>query len=335
MAKILITGGAGYIGSHAVLKMCSEGYEVVVIDNLWRGFKECIETLQNLFPDKITFYQADLRNKSDIKEILFKENVESVMHFAAALVVFESMIDPYLYFQNNTYGTANLLEVMRELGIKNIVFSSTCATYGPADNKPVNEELAQIPESPYGESKFLTEKEIKWFSKIFDMNYMILRYFNVCGANEDGIIGYSTKPSFLLMQNAVKGALGIEQFKFTYSQVDTPDGSPIRDYINVEDLVDAHYLALKKMENNNISNIYNIGTGKGNSVKEVVDKVMSITSKQFETVRGEARKGEATALYADISKIQNDLGWMPKRSIEDSINSLVKWYTKRPQGWEY
>jgi UDP-glucose 4-epimerase len=333
--KILITGGAGYIGSHAIYTMCQKGYQVVVIDNLFRGFKEAIDVLSTEFPNQITFYKADLRNKEEILEILSKEKPESVMHFAAALVVAESMKNPYLYFQNNTYGTANLLEVMREVGIKNIVFSSTCATYGPANNKPVSESLAQIPESPYGESKYLSEKEIIWFNKLFGINFMILRYFNVCGAQQDGLIGYSTKPSFLLMQNAVRGALGIAPFQFTHGKMDTPDGSPIRDYINVEDLVDAHYLALKKMEKSNVSGIYNIGTGNGNSAKEIVQKVMDITGKKFETSTGELRQGEATALFADISKIKNELGWEPKRTLEDSVNSLVKWYTKHPEGWEY
>ena len=342
--KILITGGAGYIGSHAVLKACQENFEVVIIDNLFRGYKECIDTLQKLFPNKITFYNIDIREKQDLKNILEKErDIKAVMHFAALLSVGESMQIPYLYFQNNTYGTLNLLECMNDAGIKNLVFSSTCASYAnivnenPADlsKYAIDENQLQKPESVYGESKFLSEKEIIWFGKLFQMNYMILRYFNVCGSNSDTIIGYSTKPSMALIQNALRGALGIEPFKFTYSNVPTPDGSPIRDYINVEDLVDAHFLALEKMLNSNVSQIYNLGTGNGSSVKKVVNKVMEVTGKNFDVEKAEARPGEAIALFANTNKIKTELGWEPKRSLEDSIHSLVKWYTKRPNGWEY
>ena len=341
--NILITGGAGYIGSHAVLKACREGHTVIVIDNLFRGFKECIETLQQLFPNQITFYKVDIRDKDKLEEVFQKEKIDAVMHFAALLSVNESMQIPYLYFQNNTYGTLNLLECLQKYKIKNIVFSSTCATYASKiiSDSPdlsqysIDENNDQIPESVYGESKLLTEKEIKWFGKIYEINYTILRYFNVCGCNNDGLIGYSTRPSMLLMQNAVRGALEIEPFQFTCGTVNTPDGFPIRDYINVEDLVDVHFLSLEKMLKDNKSNIYNVGTGEGNSVKEIVDKVMALSHHTFNIVQGDVRAGEAPALYANTNKIYDELNWKAKRSIEDSINSLIKWYQKKPQGWSY
>lgn len=337
--KILITGGAGYIGSHAAFKACELGYDVVIIDNLFRGYQECVDTLSAHFPNKITFYKADLRDKKSLQEVFTKEKIDSVMHFAALLSVNESMQIPYLYFENNTYGTLNLLETLREFNVRNIVFSSTCATYAPpvhAAEKDfsIAEDNPQASDSVYGESKFLMEKEVIWFGKIYNINYTILRYFNVCGCNPDAIIGYSTRPSMALMQNAVRGALNIEPFKFTYSQMDTPDGSPIRDYVNVLDLVDTHFLALDKMMKENKSDIFNVGTGNGTSVKEVVDKVVEITGKKFDTAMGEARKGEATALYSNTDKITRELGWKPTRSIEDSINSLVKWFMARPDGWK-
>ncbi|MEI7603876.1 MAG: UDP-glucose 4-epimerase GalE [bacterium] len=338
--KILITGGAGYIGSHAVYKACSDGHDVVIVDNFLRGFRECIETLSSTFPGKITFYNADLRKKEEIEKVFEKEKIDAVLHFAALCSVNESMEDPYFYFENNTYGTANLLDVMKKYDVRNIVFSSTCATYGPKERSDniydysINELNIQLPESPYGESKLLSEKEIFWFNKLFGINYTILRYFNVCGAQENGIVGDSKRPSLLLMQNAVRGALGIEPFKLTYSEVDTPDGSPIRDYVNVEDLIDAHFLALDKMIRQKTSGIYNVGTGKGSSVLEIVNKVMEITGTKFDISKGEARKGEAKALYSNTEKIVNELGWKPARSIEDSVKSLVKWYTNRPNGWK-
>jgi UDP-glucose 4-epimerase len=337
MAKILITGGAGYIGSHAVFKMASEGYDVVVLDNLHRGYKQAIDTLQERFPGKISFHKADLTSKEEVEKVFAQEkDIVGVMHFAALCSVNESVENPYAYFRNNVYGTANLLETMRENDVKNIVFSSTCATYKVVGDGKVDENAEVAPDSPYGESKYLAEKEIMWYEKAFGFNAIRFRYFNVCGANEEGLIGDSKKPSQLLMQNAVRGALGIEEFKFTYGEVPTSDGSPVRDYINVEDLVDAHYVAMKKLLDGekDLSGLYNIGTGNGNSVKEIVDKVKEVTGKEFPTNKGEARKGEAVSLYADTTKTREKLGWQAHRNLEQSINSLVKWYDKHPHGWD-
>lgn len=338
MAKVLITGGSGYIGSHAVFKMAQEGYEVVILDNLFRGYRQCVETLEQQFPGQIKFYQADLINKAEIDKVFEAEpGIEGVMHFAALCLVNESMEQPYLYFQNNVYGTANLLESMVQHGVKNLVFSSTCNVYKVIGDGKVDEGVETDPPNPYGESKFLAEREVMWYEKLRGINAIRFRYFNVCGANSEGIIGDSKKPSQLLMQNAVRGALGIEEFKFTYSEVDTPDGSPIRDYVNVEDLADAHFIAIDKLLKGEpgLSGLYNLGTGTGNSVKELVEKVKQVTGQDFPVSKGEARKGEPTKLYADTTKVQTKLGWQAKRSLEDSIKSLVKWYTNRPNGWEY
>ncbi len=358
MSKILITGGAGYIGSHCVYTMLEKGFDVVVLDNLHRGYLEPIEVLQDYFDKKIYFENKDLRNIEDIRKVFDKHrDIQGVMHFAALCLVNESMSNPYKYFENNVYGSANLLEVMKEYKVKNFVFSSTCNVYKVQGDGQVNEKSQINPPNPYGESKYLSEKEALWYQNIFNFKVIIFRYFNVCGAHPDGLIGDSKKPSQLLMQNAVRGAIGIESFKYTYSEVDTFDKSPIRDYINVMDLSEAHFLAMQKLleiqdqdedlgqnqsqsqnqslDQDEISGIYNLGTENGNSVKEIVEKVMQITGKKFTPQKGKSRKGEPSKLFADITKVRKVFGWEPKYSLEDSIKSLMKWYQKHPNGWEY
>lgn len=335
MKKILITGGAGYIGSHAVKLMLENGYRVVVIDNLYRGFLKAIETLQGKYgKNNLLFYKADLRDYQELKKILKKEKPLGVMHFAALCLVNESMEEPEKYFENNVCGSLNLLKAMRQNDINNLVFSSTCATYGESQYLPVDEKHPLSPTNPYGESKLMVEKMIRWLGQCGGLSYSIMRYFNVSGASSDGLIGDSKKPSQLLVQNAVRGALGIEPFNLTCPKVKTKDGSPVRDYINVEDLVEAHKIALERLINGKGSEIFNLGTGKGSSVLEVVSQVKKITGKDFPVSKAEPRKGEYGEIYANIKKAKKVLGWKPKRTIKDSVESLVKWYKDHPNGWE-
>jgi UDP-glucose 4-epimerase len=334
--KILVTGGAGYIGSHAVRLLLEKKNKVVVIDNLYRGYQQAIQTLQKKFGrQNITFYQVDLRNFRKINQIIKKERLQGVMHFAALCLVSESMEKPEDYFENNVYGSLNLLKAMIKNKINNLIFSSTCAVYGESQYLPVDEKHPLNPTNPYGESKLITERMIQWFGKVHSLKYTILRYFNVSGAASDGLIGDSKKPSQLLVQNAVRGALGIGPFKLTCPKVKTKDGTLVRDYINVEDLVEAHLAALNYLQSGGRSNIFNLGTGKGNSVLEVVKQVQKITKAKFPIKKGKARKGEYAEIYANISKAKKILRWEPKRTIKDSVLSLVKWYQKHPRGWSY
>jgi UDP-glucose 4-epimerase len=332
--KILVTGGAGYIGSVATYLLLQKGYEVVVIDNLSTGYKGPMEFFEKKFGKrKFRYYKADLKKPLDI---LFKKekNIKAVLHYAASCLVSESMEKPQKYFSNNVCGTQNLLATMLKFGISNIVFSSTCAVYGETEYVPVNEKHSTNPVNPYGVSKRMIEQMIEWYGKLTGLNYVILRYFNVCGASDDGRVGDSKRPSVLLMQNAVRGALGIEPFFLTCPKVGTPDGTPIRDYINVVDLNEAHLKALSYLLKGGKSEVINLGTGKGNSVMEIIDQVQKITGVKFDLNKGEARRGEYAKIYADIKKARKVLSWVPKRTIEDSVKSLVKWYKAHPQGWK-
>lgn len=330
--KILITGGAGYIGSHAVKLFLEKGYKVVVFDNLFRGYFESVKILKKIGP--IEFVKGDLRNKKDIEKVFRKHEISAVLHFAALCSVNESIEHPELYFENNVLGSLNLLEAMRESKVKKIIFSSTCATYGEAKYLPVDEKHPQNPASPYGESKFIVERIFKWYGEIHNFQYVILRYFNVCGAAKDGSIGDSKKPSLLLVQNAVRGAMSIEPFSYTCPNVKTPDKTPIRDYIDVEDLVEAHFLALKYLQRGGKSQILNLGNGKGFSVKEIVSEVEKVFGIEIKKKKAPARKGEDAEIYADSKKARQVLKWKPKKSLRDSIESLRKWYKNKPSGYE-
>ncbi|MCX6761931.1 MAG: UDP-glucose 4-epimerase GalE [Candidatus Moranbacteria bacterium] len=329
--KILITGGAGYIGSHAVKLFLEKGYRVVVFDNLSRGFKEPLNILKKI--GKLDFIKGDLRNKADIEKVFRVHQIDAVIHFAALCLVNESMENPGLYFENNVVGSLNLFEAMKRRNVGKIIFSSTCATYGETKYLPVDEAHPQDPINPYGASKLLVEKILPWYESA-GIRHVILRYFNICGAAMSGIIGDSKKPSQLLMQNAVRGAMGIEPFAFTCAKVKTPDGTPIRDYIDVEDLVEAHFAAYEYLEKNGKSDVFNLGNGKGYSVKEIVSEVEKNFGVKLKKKKAPARKGEYANIFANPQKAQKVLKWRPKKSIAESVESLKKWYTGHPNGYK-
>ncbi|MCL4363830.1 UDP-glucose 4-epimerase GalE [Patescibacteria group bacterium] len=333
MAKILVTGCAGYIGSIATDLFLKNGYQVVGVDDFQTGYKGPVELLKNKYGDKFSFYEFDLKN--DPSPIFEKEKgIEVVIHYAASCLVDESMKDPGKYFFNNVSASANLLRTMDKFGVKKIIFSSTCAVYGEAEYFPIDEKHPLKPSTPYGASKKMAEEVIQWYAKLKGFSYMILRYFNVCGASEEGTIGDSKKPSTLLVQNAVRGALGIEKFYLTCPEVDTPDKTPIRDYIDVVDLNEAHLKAMEYLLKNGTSEIINLGTGTGNSVLEVVKQVEKFTGKTIPVDKANTRQGDDAKKIAAIKKAETVLGWKPRKTIEDSIKSLLVWYKAHPQGWE-
>ncbi len=334
MAKILVTGAGGYIGSVAVSEFVKKGHEIVVIDNFSTGFKQPLELIQGeVGQDRVRMYDTDIM--SGIDEVLSKEHgIEAIVHYAANCSVDESMKDPAKYFTNNTLTSNKLFTSALSHGITKVVFSSTCAVFGEAEYVPLDEEHPTNPANPYGASKRMTEQMLFWYRNV-GLKSVILRYFNVCGATDDGKIGDSKKPSVHLVQNAVRGALGIEPFRLTCGTFDTPDGSPIRDYVNVIDLNRAHNLALDYLLNNGESEIFNLGTGTGNSVLEIVKKVEELTGGTLPLDRGEARKGEYATMIASIEKAGKVLGWKPEHTLEDSIKSSITWYKAHPNGWDY
>lgn len=331
---ILITGSGGYIGSVATSLFLEKGFTVIAVDSLVRGFKQPMQLLAEKYPGKLTFYDTDIR--TGIEDVFAKHtDIETVIHYAAFCNVGESEKQPELYFDNNIASTLALLNAMNKHGVKKLVFSSTCSLYGEPQTEILDETHPVDPKShPYGESKYMSERVIDWFSKVHGITYMVLRYFNVCGAADDGSIGDSKKPSFHLMQNAVRGALGIDSFYLNFTPVDTPDGSPIRDYVNVVDLNNAHILAVEYLDKAPQSEVFNLGTGTGNSVLEIVKVVEEKTGVKIEMKEGERRKGDVSKAVASNKKITELLGWKPTHSIEDSVTSLITWYKAHPHGWD-
>lgn len=331
--KILVTGCGGYIGSVAADLFLQKGYQIVGVDNFSTGYRQPLEYLQKKYgSEKFRFHELDL--KDGVGDFFQKEKgIEAVVHYAAHCLVNESMEDPGKYFRNNVFGSLNLITAATAAGIDKFVFSSTCATYGEAEYVPVDEAHPQKPTNPYGQSKKMVEELLGWFDQLKGLRSVILRYFNVCGAADAGDVGDAKKPSVLLVQNAVRGALGIEPFFLTCPKVDTPDGTPIRDYINVVDLNEAHHLALDYLFKGGQSQVINLGTGQGNSVLEIVATVQQVTGTKFAYESTTPRKGEYAKMIAATAKAKKVLGWQPERTIENSVNSLVKWYQAHPKGW--
>lgn len=333
--KVIVTGGAGYIGSHAVKRLLKEGYDVCVFDNFSTGFRQALENLKKYGNLKVE--EVDLSDMGLLRKVFSSNSfadVSTVLHFAGALVVSESMSNPRKYFINNLSGTVNLLECMKDCGISNIVFSSTCAVYGNSKYVPLDENHPVSPTNPYSESKLMVEKALKWYSEIFGVKHLIFRYFNVFGADPDLDIGYSSNPSTHLVPNAVKGALGIESFKVTCAtNFPTKDGTPVRDYVDVNDLADAHFKAVGYLQSGKSGEIVNLGTGKGYSVYEIIDIVEKVTGAKIDRAKGEARSGEYSEVYANYDKAAQLLGWSPVTTLEDGVRNLVAWFEKYPNGY--
>ncbi|VVB81546.1 ADP-L-glycero-D-manno-heptose-6-epimerase [uncultured archaeon] len=320
--NILITGGAGYIGSHVVLKLKEAGHFTVVYDNLSKGFRELVNS--------DAFVDGDIHDKSLLDKTIKKHKIEAIMHFAAFIEVGESMKDPKKYFENNSAGTINLLNAAIENKARYFVFSSTAALFGHPEEMPITENCPFNPINAYGESKLIVEKVLKRYSQAYDFNYVSLRYFNACGADKQLRTGECHNPETHLIPIALQTAYGKRDKMFIYgTDYNTKDGTCIRDYVHVEDLADAHVLALAYMAKNNKSEVFNLGSGNGYSVKEVIDAVKKITGKDFAVVKGERRAGDPAVLIASSEKIKKVLGWKPKYTIKDAIKTASDWFIKR------
>jgi UDP-glucose 4-epimerase len=324
--RILVTGGAGYIGSHAVRLLGREGHEVWVYDNLCAGHREAV--------DASRLVVGELMDRPRVVETLTAHKIQAVMHFAAFAAVGESVADPAKYYQNNVVASLNLLEAMRATGVNKMVFSSTTATYGEPMQIPITEEEPQKPINPYGFAKLVIERALADYRTAYGLGYAALRYFNAAGASADGAIGEDHDPETHLIPIVLQVALGqrphITVFGDDYA---TPDGTCIRDYVHVDDLSSAHALALGQLEPGSALKL-NLGTGRGHSVREVIDACRQVTGHAIPTVLGARRPGDPAELVADSRKAQKQLAWRPHYSdIEPIIRTAWKWHSSHPRGY--
>ena len=326
---ILVCGGAGYIGSHAVRQLIDRGEEVIIVDNLETGHEDAIHP-------QAKFYKVDIRDEEALDKVFAENKIDEVIHFAANSLVGESMTNPLKYFNNNVHGTEILLKVMVAHDVKKIVFSSTSATYGEPKNIPILESDETNPTNAYGETKLCMEKMMKWADKAHGVKYISLRYFNVAGAHESGEIGEDHNPETHLIPLILQVPLGKREFISIFGDdYETHDGTCIRDYIHVTDLADAHILAVHKLREGSESNIYNLGSGNGFTVKEMIETARKVTGHEIPAKVCERRAGDPAKLVASSEKARRELGWVPKHeNVEDMISSAWNWHQKHPNGFE-
>lgn len=326
---VLVCGGAGYIGSHCVYKLIDQNEEVVIIDNLQAGHGDAVH-------EAAKFYQGDIKDREFLDKVFSENKIDAVIHFAANSLVGVSVKEPLTYYHNNVYGSQVLLEAMCRHGINKIVFSSTAAVYGEPENVPILESDKTEPTNPYGETKLAVEKMMKWADQAHGIKYITLRYFNVAGAHESARIGEDHSPETHLLPLILQVPLNKrEHITIFGDDYDTPDGTCIRDYIHVMDLVDAHILALEKLRAGADSNVYNLGNGEGFSVKQMIDAARAVTGHPIPAIAAERRAGDPSKLIASSKKAQEELGWTLKyNGVEEIIASAWKWHTSHPQGFE-
>ncbi|MFB4162493.1 UDP-glucose 4-epimerase GalE [Alteribacillus sp. JSM 102045] len=326
--SVLVVGGAGYIGSHAVHQLLDQGKQPVVVDNLLTGHRESL-------PKGAVFYEGDVRDREFMRNVFKRKRIRQVMMFAAHSLVGESVKKPLQYYDNNVFGTQVLLETMIEAGVRDIVFSSTAAVYGEPEEVPITEAAPTAPKSPYGETKLAMEKMMKWCEKAHGLRYISLRYFNVAGARPGGLIGEDHNPETHLVPIILEAALGKrEGITVLGEDYPTPDGTCIRDYIHVEDLIAAHLQALHYLKKGGPSDIFNLGSSEGFSVKEMIEAARDVTGKDIPVHSGERRAGDPARLIASSEKAKKVLGWEPKRTdIHTTIKDAWNWHSKNPQGY--
>jgi UDP-glucose 4-epimerase len=320
--KILVTGGAGYIGSICVEQLLDAGHSVTVFDNLTEGHRRAVDPRAKLM-------EGDLQQRCEVEDAMEAARPEAVMHFAANALVGESMTNPSKYFRNNVYGGLNLLDAMLAVGCKRFVFSSTCATFGIPERVPIDETLPQRPINPYGESKLMFEKVLRWYDELHGLRYVALRYFNAAGASVR--FGEDHRVETHLIPNVLKVALGQKAHAEIYgTDYPTPDGTAIRDYIHILDLAQAHMLAL----NAPASACYNLGTGGGTSVKEIIATCERVSGKKITVVEKPRRPGDPPRLIAGSDKVRAELGWKPQyQDVGKIIASAWAWHVAHPNGY--
>ncbi len=327
--NVLVCGGAGYIGSHTVYELIEKGFNVTVVDSLVKGHKKAVHKSAKLCI-------GDIRDEEFMVNVLKENKIDAVIDFAAFSLVGESVTEPLKYYENNVYGTMKLLQAMNKAGVKKIVFSSTAATYGEPESDIIKETDKTFPTNPYGETKLAVEKMLKWCDKAYGIKFVALRYFNAAGAYISGEIGEDHNPESHLIPIILQTALGKREKMFIFGDdYDTADGTCVRDYIHVTDLADAHIKALEKLVKTNESGIYNLGNGKGFSVKEVIEMARKVTGAEIPAEICERRAGDPSTLIASSEKAIDELGWKPRfNSLEKIIETAWNWHSNHPNGYD-
>jgi UDP-glucose 4-epimerase len=326
--NVLVTGGAGYIGSHTVKALLEKGFSVVVLDSLITGNLKALN-------GETKYYHGDIADRSLVLNIVKNENIEAVIHFAACSIVYDSIKHPDFYFTENVAKTNRFIASLLMGGVDKVVFSSTAAIYGVPKSVPIPEDAWPRPINPYGVSKLMIEQMFYWMQMSYGLKWVALRYFNAAGAMLDGSLGEDHQDETHLIPLVLKTVLGQRKsIKILGNDYPTPDGTCIRDYIHVLDLADAHIAALKGLDNDIKSDVYNVGTGVGSSVSEIIDTAKRITGVDFKVELGKRRQGDPAQLVAKVDKIRNDLGWTPRYSqLETIISSAWKWHQEHPKGY--
>ena len=325
MARVLVTGGAGYIGSHAVRALRDAGHTVVVLDDLSAGHAAAVAA-------DVPLVRAATHDRAAVLQTLREQQIDAVMHFAAWLAVSDSVRDPSGYYHNNVIGSLTLLDAMVEAGVKRFVFSSTCAVYGEPETTPIVESLEPRPINAYGETKLAIERALPHFARAYGLMWIALRYFNAAGAHPDGSIGEDHDPEIHLIPRAIEAARGGRVLQVFGDDYPTPDGTCIRDYIHVCDLADAHVSALAALERGARSRAYNAGTGRGHSVREVIDTVGRVVGQPVRWTLSARRPGDPAVLYASSDRLQRDLGWQPRfADLETIVRHAWQWHRHHVQ----
>jgi UDP-glucose-4-epimerase GalE len=327
VARVLVTGGAGYIGSHAVKALVHAGHGVVVLDNLSAGHRQAV-------PHDVPLVVGDVHDRPVVRSVIREHSVNVVMHFAAWLDVGESVRRPGAYYHNNVVGTLALLGVMAEEGVSRMVFSSTCAVYGEPQTLPIDESHAERPVSPYGDTKLAVERALGHFGRAYGLRSTILRYFNAAGADPEGAIGEDHSPEIHLIPRAIHAAGGGPPLQLFGDDYPTPDGTCVRDYVHVTDLADAHVRAVDALTGSAESAVYNVGTGRGWSVREVIETVSRVVGRPVAWVAAPRRPGDPAALCACSAKLQRELGWQPRYpDLETIVRHAQRWHHSHPEGY--
>ncbi len=339
--SILITGGAGYIGSHAAQLLLEKGHTVVVVDNLYRGHRGAIDRLRASIDDpaRLVFEEGEVTDRARMGAVMAAHGVDAVMHFAALTYVGESVAEPLDYHRVNTGGMVALLDACAEHGVSRLIFSSTAATYGEPEEQPIREDTPQKPINPYGASKLHAERVLSDFGQAMrdagrDFGAAALRYFNVAGADPSGVLGEWHQPETHLVPIVIEAARGVRERVTVFGRdYPTPDGTCIRDYVHVRDLVEAHLAVLEKLEAGD-DRRYNIGTGRGMSVREIIDSVRRVTGRDFEVADGARRAGDPPELVADPSRLASEIGWRARfTDVDEIVRSAWDWFEANPNGY--